>query len=299
MGDTHYIVTWDIAPNPEGAVKKDDLPKGMNALGKQGDVLKRGPEMRAIYDSLRASGFEVDDVKDEQVYKVTERGKIRYWVPYTAKWQHSIPVGWKTHYALASVGVAPLTQEEVKAQLEEHKAAQMAELEAHKAEQESALEKMRAELELQKQKVAAELEIAKMRREIEAMQAGANTPAPSASVPGSGTPAGGMPGLRTYEVFGILNGQRVPLAQVAVNQGGRYVQVPGSRVMVGDNAADGFGLAGVPGAWPNLYPGQSPASYGLDPDKAVMGHDGTRGYVLPALFLSQVFGPNWRSQIYG
>ena len=47
MGDTHYIVTWDIAPNPEGAVKKDDLPKGMNALGKQGDVLKRGPEMRA------------------------------------------------------------------------------------------------------------------------------------------------------------------------------------------------------------------------------------------------------------
>lgn len=105
--------------------------------------------------------------------------------------------------------------------------------------------------------------------------------------------------MQTYEVFGLLFGRTVPLAQVVLNLGGQYYQVPGSRILVGDSPRDGFGLAGMPGAWSMLYPGQSPANFGLDANRPVLGHDGTRGWVLSAAFLMQLFGYNWRGQIYG
>ena len=112
----------------------------------------------------------------------------------------------------------------------------------------------------------------------------------------SGTTTPGT--LRTYEIFGTLGGQNVPLARVVVNQGGRYTLVPGGALMVGDNPADGFNLAGIPGRWSAWYPGQSPTQFGLDADRAVMGWDGVRGWVVPAATLTQMFGADWRGKIY-
>lgn len=116
---------------------------------------------------------------------------------------------------------------------------------------------------------------------------------------GTGTGTGTTPGtFRTYEIYGTLNGVKVPLAQVVVNQGGRYVMVPGGVLFVGDNPADGFGLAGIPGRWSTYYGGQSPTQFGLDADRAVMGWDGARGWAVPASTLMQMFGADWRMKIY-
>lgn len=137
----------------------------------------------------------------------------------------------------------------------------------------------------------AELEAATKLRELEAKrdQLRSGTTGTGTTTPGS---------LRTYEIYGTLNGGKVPLAQVDVNQGGRYTLVPGGVLFVGDNAADGFGLAGVPGRWTSYYAGQSPTQFGLDADRAVMGWDGARGWAVPASTLTQMFGADWRTKIY-
>jgi hypothetical protein len=92
----------------------------------------------------------------------------------------------------------------------------------------------------------------------------------------------------------------VPLAQVVTvdRVTGRANIVPGGSVMVGDMPGDGFGLAGSPGRWSAYYGGRSPAEFGLDPDKGVLGSDGSRGWALQASFLSQLFGAGWRATIY-
>ena len=47
-----------------------------------------------------------------------------------------------------------------------------------------------------------------------------------------------------------------------------------------------------------LIGGRSPAEFGLDADKGVLGSDGSRGWVLDARFLSQIFGSGWRMAVY-
>jgi len=292
--DTTYTVKWETEAAPNAGIKKDDLPKGLENIGKQREWLKSSEEGRAVFQSLKSSGFDITDVQDEPVYRVKDKGKIKFWVPYGQWYQSYHPVGQKTHYALVRVEKAAPTADEIAANLEEHKAQQQAELEQHRSEQQAELEKMKAELQLQKEKLQGDLELAKIRQDMENLKRGAMgaTPTPGA-VPGA--PAG----LRTFEIYGVVNGQPVPLSQVAVNQGGRYVQLPGSRIVIGDVPSDGFGLAGIPGAWASVYAGQSPANFGLDADKGVLGHDGTRAWVLPASFLTQLFGANWRQQVYG
>jgi hypothetical protein len=117
---------------------------------------------------------------------------------------------------------------------------------------------------------------------------------------GGASPFGGTASgaLRTYEIFGVINGQPVPITRAVTNSGGRWQLVPGARVLVGDSASDGFGLAGTPGRWSAWYSTQSPAAFGLDADKAVLASDGSRGWVTEAAWLSQIFGPNWRSVVY-
>ncbi len=105
--------------------------------------------------------------------------------------------------------------------------------------------------------------------------------------------------FRTYELFGNLNGANVPLNRVVTQDGstGRYTLVPGARVLVAEAPGEGFGLGGMPGRWSAFY-SDSPAQYGLDADKGVLASDGSRGWVVTAAFLSQVFGAGWRAAVY-
>lgn len=298
-GKTYQVkYQMELGQGTDFGVTSEEIPKGMDNIGKQNEWIKSSPEGLAVFQSLKGNGFDVTDVGPDPVYRQTQKGQTVYWVPY-AKYYNSARAHYYVRYMPLTVTAAPVSADDMAADLELHKAEQAALLEQHKAEQQAVLEQMKADLELQKAKLAGEVELNKARKELADLQAQASGLSPGGTNP-YGQPSGGAaPALRTYEIFGILNGQKVPLAQVAQNQGGRYVQVPGSRVVVGDASSDGFGLAGIPGAWPSLYAGQSPANFGLDPDKAVLGYDGTRGWVLAASFLSQAFGPNWRSTIYG
>lgn len=155
------------------------------------------------------------------------------------------------------------------------------------------MEKQGKLLEQELRKAKMEAELAKKRAEIDKLRGGSG----STSTPTGGSGAGAF---RTFELFGILNGMNVPLAQVVIadRSSGRYSVVPGGRVIVGEQPNEGYGLAGYPGRWQMYYPGRSPAEFGLDADKGVLGSDGSRGWVLNAQFLSQVFGTNWRAAIY-
>jgi len=157
------------------------------------------------------------------------------------------------------------------------------------------LDDQNKQLERELRKAKLEADLAKKRAEIDKLKnAGTTTTTPPM---GGG---GGMGAFRTYELFGILNGMNVPLAQVVIcdRNTGRCSVVPGGRVIVGEQPNEGFGLAGAPGRWQMYYGGRSPAEFGLDADKGVLGSDGSRGWALNAQFLSQVFGSGWRAAIY-
>ncbi len=155
------------------------------------------------------------------------------------------------------------------------------------------LDREAKQLERELKKAKMEADLAKKRAEIERLKNGGQSP----SIPPIG---GGTGTFRTYELFGILNGMNVPLSQVVTSNpsSGTYSVVPGGRVIVGEQPNEGFGLAGFPGRWQMYYAGRSPAEFGLDPDKGVLGSDGGRGWALNAQFLAQVFGSGWRAAIY-
>lgn len=143
--------------------------------------------------------------------------------------------------------------------------------------------------EMQKQKLELQRQITRLKaqQELDNLRAQAGLP-PLAG--GGGTGAGT---IRTIELFGMINGQTVPLVQAV--QGGQIV--PGARVLRGDSPSDGFGLGGTPGRWSAFYGAASPAEYGLPPNTGVLGSDGSRGWVLSAQALQQIFGSNWASVI--
>lgn len=155
------------------------------------------------------------------------------------------------------------------------------------------LERQKRQLTLELAKAKQQAELEKLRAQIAQSQGGGQT-----SQPLPAGPQGGM--LRTFELFGIVGGRLAPLTSaVSVDRAsGRASVVPGASVMVTDQAGEGFGLAGIPGRWQQLYMGRSPSEFGLDSDKAVLASDGSRGWALDAKFLSQIFGMNWRQAVY-
>ena len=159
------------------------------------------------------------------------------------------------------------------------------------SELDAEIAKQEKELERELRKAQMEAKLAEQRAKLDKLRGGGST---------TGTPMGGGGTFRTYELFGMLNGSNVPLSRVVVLDGGtgRYNVVPGGRVIVGEAPGEGFGLAGVPGRWSAFYGGRSPAEFGLDADKGVLGSDGSRGWALSATFLAQVFGAGWRAAIY-
>lgn len=145
------------------------------------------------------------------------------------------------------------------------------------------MEKEKRDLKRQVQRAQMEAELAKLRA-----AAGGGT---------ASTPSGGGAGtVRTVELYGVLNGQTVPLTQAVRVSGNSVAIVPGARVMRGDGPGDGFGLGGSPGKW-SAFVGESPASFGLPAGVGVLGSDGSRGYVLNAQFLGLLFGGAWQSVI--
>lgn len=107
------------------------------------------------------------------------------------------------------------------------------------------------------------------------------------------------PVMRTYEIFGMQNGRVVPISQVLRIVSGVKTIEPCSRIWITGSESQGFGLAGEPGRWAELYPDENPAAHGLDPDKPVLASDGTRGWVLDAHYLAMLFGAEWRRVVYG
>ena len=105
--------------------------------------------------------------------------------------------------------------------------------------------------------------------------------------------------VRTYEIFGTQQGRLVPLSAILRIRDGRKQLMPGAQVFVTDQASQGFGLAGEPGRWAELYPDEDPARYGLDSDKPVLASDGGRGWVVDAHYLALIFGAEWRRVVYG
>lgn len=105
--------------------------------------------------------------------------------------------------------------------------------------------------------------------------------------------------VRTYEIFGTHRGRVVPLTQILQMHAGAKTLLRGGRIWIATDASQGFGLAGTPGKWVDLYPGVSPEAYGLDPDKPVLASDGASGWVLDAHYLAMLFGAEWRRVVYG
>ena len=152
------------------------------------------------------------------------------------------------------------------------------------------LDDQQRQLDRELKRLDAEKRLAEKRAELEKLKN-----------PGGSSSGGGAAGsLRTFELFGMMGGNRVPLSSaVAVDRATGAARVmPGARVLVTTTPGEGFGLSGMPGSWQFVAGGQSPAAYGLDPDKGVVGSDGTRGWPLDAQFLSQVFGSGWRMAVY-
>jgi len=256
----------------------EGIPQAARQVGKQKDWLNSspyGPDTRGFFKS---NGFDIDDVGDDPVYEVpNEFGSRDFLIPF-GKWYSSAHarnhVRWtRLRYREDLAAKQALTTQDSQDKLR------------------AAQDRLK-QIEAQEQEAAILAQIREKEARIAALQSGSVTPSGTTNVP---APAGSF---RTYEVFGTLNGAKVPLSQVVVNQGGRYVLVPGGQALVGDAPTDGFGLAGVPGRWQSYYAGQSPAAVGLDADKGVLGWDGQRGWAVPAATLTQMFGADWRQKLY-
>ena len=174
--------------------------------------------------------------------------------------------------------------EDAKADTQDWKAASKARMEQLKSEMERA-------------KVAAEEQ--KLREELARMRGGSTLDPTMPTPTTTPTPMSTGGSMKTYEVFGVLNGRPAPLT-AAVNfdrATGRVLGVnAGYRVMATDSPSEGFGLAGSPGRWSSFVT-QSPLFYGLDPDRGILAWDGSRGQVLNASYLLQLFG-DWRQAVY-
>jgi hypothetical protein len=109
-----------------------------------------------------------------------------------------------------------------------------------------------------------------------------------------------QPVTKTWEVFGTLNGQKVPLNQVLQQLGpGNWQLAAGGAVNVGTSINDGFGLGGNPGKWALFSGGATPQSFGLSPNQGVLWWDGAQGQVLTGATLADMYSPQpWQPIIY-
>ncbi len=105
---------------------------------------------------------------------------------------------------------------------------------------------------------------------------------------------------RTIELYGVDGGRKVPLLSILRFDGTHYVLKSGTRgrIAIGSSPGQGFGYGGSPGAWNTLYPSDSPAVFGLDPNTGIVAWDGRKTWAVPANTLVEIWGPNWRDSVY-
>ena len=287
ISDPDAINDWEKGDTYHGVVETDDLGE------LQSGTLRHD-------NSGPGAGWQVDWVK------VQNEEDGREWTATLGKWDESgrFPM---LKFARTDDGQYEQIQKQKAAaaavraakDAKDAKARREAEDQQKELDDEAAFQKeldaQNKQLERELRKAKLEAELAKKKAEIDKLKNGGQAPMPAPQIGSGGTGA-----LRTYELYGILNGMNVPLAQVVIcdTNTGRCSVVPGGRVIVGEQPGEGFGLAGTPGRWQMYYGARSPAEFGLDPDKGVLGSDGSRGWVLTGQFLSQVFGSGWRAAVY-
>lgn len=131
-------------------------------------------------------------------------------------------------------------------------------------------------------------------------------PAPPYQPPPGLPPGSGVyvppptPVVATYEIYGQMRGRAVPLDSVLVRTGSGYQLKRGGTLRVGISPSQGFGFGGRPGSWTRIYPSISPSQYGLDADNGIVKYDelSRRAYAIPVSILMEIFGPDWRRQVY-
>lgn len=118
--------------------------------------------------------------------------------------------------------------------------------------------------------------------------------------PGPPNPTPVAPGgvTITYEIYGSLNGRKVPIWNELTFDGVSYHVKRGGRILVSHNASEGYGLGGTPGSWASFYGSRSPADFGLDADRGVMAFDGNRPFSVSSSQLQEIFGSTWRQTVY-
>lgn len=102
--------------------------------------------------------------------------------------------------------------------------------------------------------------------------------------------------VSTIEIFGMLLGLKVPLA--VIYRPGRGV-LPGAKVLIAEQPDEGFGYAGKPGRWREVYADKRPDDFGLPTDLAVVVFDGKRAWPVKAQYLAMLYGDKWQSVIMG
>ena len=138
-------------------------------------------------------------------------------------------------------------------------------------------------------------------REAPAYQPRAGQTGQSYYIPPPGQPpvpvaSGGV--TATYEIYGRMNGRKVPIWKELSFDGVTFHVKQGGRILVSHSPAEGYGFGGMPGGWTQLYGSRSPADWGMDPDKGVVAFDGSRAYAVPATQLVEIFGAGWRQIVY-
>lgn len=103
-------------------------------------------------------------------------------------------------------------------------------------------------------------------------------------------------GVKTIEIFGMLVGLKVPLA--LVYRPGVGV-LPGAKVLIADSPGEGFGYAGQPGRWKEVYGDKTPEEFGLPANLAVVVFDGKRAWPVRSSYLAMLYGDKWQSVIVG
>ena len=100
----------------------------------------------------------------------------------------------------------------------------------------------------------------------------------------------------TVEIYGQLLGRKVPLVVVYKPETGLLA---GAKVLIGDSSGDGYGYAGKPGRWKEVYGDKTPADFGLPSGYAVVIFDGRRAWPVQASYLAKLYGSNWKKVITG